>query len=81
MSNDIEKIKAESLSLFYRIRNLQTYICVNCDVQVDADGYPLSALEPTRRQLGPTNSDKYDALEKIAYNLQQGIRGLEYLDI
>ena len=81
MNNDIDKIKAESLSLMYRIRNLQTYICVNNNVQVDADGFPLSALEPTRRQLGPTNSDKFDALEKIAYDLQEGIRGLNYLDI
>ena len=81
MSNDIDKIKAESLTLFYKVRNLQTYILINGDVQVDQDGYPLSGSEPLRRKLGPTKSDEYDALEKLAYSLGDGIRKLEYLKL
>ncbi len=81
MSKDIVGIKAESLSLYYKIRNIQTYILVNCDVQVDADGYPLSSSEPLRRKLGPTKSDEYNALEKLAHNINEGVRGLDYLNI
>ena len=79
--SEIDKIKAETMTLFHKVRNLQTHILVNHDVQVCDMGYPLSSSEPLRRKLGPTKSDEYNALDKLAYSLGDGVRELEYLNM